>query len=97
MEKRIIKVDLIKLLKFALKRLWLVVICAELGFGIMYLYSTRMIPDTYTSSGTMYVNNGNPNVEAYQYTNSNDIDSAVRLIDTYMVVVNSEKVMGALQ
>ena len=96
MDRRVVKIDLAKLITFVLKRCWLIVLCAELGFGAMYIYTTRFLPDTYTASGTMYVNNGNPNMEQYQYTNSNDLDSAVQLIDTYLIVVKSEKVMSAV-
>ena len=96
MERKSIKIDLLKLIMFVLKRCWLLIICAVLGFSALYLYTSRMLPDTYTASGTMYVNNGNPNLENYQYTNTSDLDSALQLIDTYMVVVKSEKVMAGV-
>ena len=63
MDKRTTKIDLTKLIIFVMKRCWLIVLCAELGFGAMYIRTTRFMPDTYTASGTMYVNNGNPNME----------------------------------
>ena len=44
----------------------------------------------------MYVYNGNPNVINYQYTNTNDLMSAVKLLDTYLVVIRSNKVMDAV-
>ena len=96
MDRRTAKIDLTKLIVFVMKRCWLIVLCAELGFGAMYIRTTRFMPDTYTASGTMYVNNGNPSMEQYQYTNQNDLDSAVQLINTYLIVVKSEKVMKAV-
>ena len=96
MDRRNIRIDLAKLIKFVMKRCWLIVLCAEIGFGVMYIRTTRFMSDTYTASGTMYVNNGNPNMEQFQYTNSNDLDSAVRLIDTYLIVVKSDKVMKSV-
>ena len=96
MERRTLKIDLLKLIKYVLKRAWLIVLCAELGFCTFYIYTTRFVPDTYTATGTMYVNNGSPNIVNYQYTNTNDLDSAVQLIDTYRVVVKSNKVMSAV-
>lgn len=90
------RIDLTKMLLYMLKRAWLIIICAEIGFGVMYIRTTRFLPDTYTASGTMYVNNGNPNLSEYQYTNSGDLNSAVQLINTYLVVVKSEKVMNAV-
>lgn len=93
MNRRTVRIDLVKLIIFMLKRFWLIIVCAVVGFSAMYLYTSRMLPDTFTATGTMYVNNGNPSIEQYQYTSSSDLDSAVKLIDTYMVVVKSEKVM----
>lgn len=90
------RIDLNKMIIYMLKRIWLIIICAEIGFGVKYLYTTRYIPDYYTASGTMYVNNGNPSLSEYQYTNSGDLNSAIQLINTYMVVVRSEKVMNAV-
>ena len=49
--------------------------------------------DTYTAYATMYVLNGNPNLVNYQYANMADLNTAVQLLDTYMVVVRSSKVM----
>lgn len=90
------KIDLMKLFTYTIKRMWIVVLCAEIGFGASYLYTTRALPETYTASGTMYVNNGNPNLSEYQYTNSGDLSSAVQLIKTYMIVVKSDKVMSSI-
>ena len=33
MDRRIVKIDFAKLIMFVLKRCWLIVLCAELGFG----------------------------------------------------------------
>jgi len=96
MKRRANRIDLEKMLIYILKRAWVLVLCAELGFGALYMYSTRRVADTFTASGTMYVNNGNPNLGDYQYTSAGDLNSAVQLIKTYLVVVKSEKVMNAV-
>ena len=90
------RIDLTKMLLYMLKRAWLIVLCAEIGFGAMYYYTTRCLSDTYTASGTMYVNNVNPNLSDSQYVNYSDLSTARKLIDTYLVVVKSEKVMNAV-
>ena len=90
------QIDLIKLSLYILKRIWLVIICAAIGFGGLYWYTALHQRDTYTAKGTLYVYNGNPNMVNYQYTNISDLNSAVQLIDTYMVVVKSNKVMDAV-
>lgn len=94
MNRRANQIDLTKMLIYILKHLWLVVLCVELGFAARYMYTTRKLPDTYTAQGTMYVNNGNPNLSEDQYVNSGDLNSAIALIRTYLVVVKSDKVMG---
>ena len=96
MENESIEIDLLKLFFYYVKRIWIIALCAVIGFAAMYLYTAKMLPDTYTAAGTMYVYNGNPNAVNYQYTNSYDLDSAVQLIDTYMVVIKSNKVLDAI-
>ena len=91
-----VRIDLVKLIKYLLKRIWLVILFAGAGFAAMYYYTNRQAVDTYTASGTMYVYNANPNLVNYQYTSSNDLNSAVQLIDTYLVVVKSNKVMSVV-
>ena len=89
-------IDLIKLLKYYLKSWWLILLCAAIGFGYMYWSTSRNQVDTYTASGTMYVYNGNPNLVNYGYTSTSDLNSAVKLLDTYMVVVKSNKVLDVV-
>ena len=95
MRERRAQIDLVKLALYILKRCWLVVICAAIGFGYMYWRSMRTA-DTYTASGTMYVYNANPNLVNYGYTNTSDLASAVRLVDTYAQVVKSNRVLDAI-
>lgn len=87
------KIDIKKLLFFILKRIWFVIICAAVGFAGLYCYTAYYQRDTYTAFGTMYIVNGNPNLVNYQYTNISDLNSAVALLDTYLVVIRSSKVM----
>ena len=96
MENKGIKIDLFKFCYYIIKRFWILIICGIIGFAAMYLYTNKNVPYTYTSSGTMYVYNNNPNAVNYQYTNTSDLDSAVQLINTYMVVIKSNKVMEAI-
>ena len=96
MNRQRTSIDLIKLAKFILKYCWLVLLCAVIGFSYMYWRSTKNRVDTYTASGTMYVYNANPNMVNYGYTNTSDLNSAVQLLNTYMVVVRSDKVLDVV-
>lgn len=92
MNKQHTTIDLAKLAIFILKRIWLPILCAAIGFGAMY-YRASKAPDTYTASGTMFVTNSNPNLVNYGYTSMSDISSAVQLVNIYSEVVKSEAVM----
>ena len=96
MNSKGIRIDLIKLILFVLKHLWVVIICAEIGFGALYLRTSHNTVDTFTAFGTMYVNNGNPNLDQYQYISSGDMDATTKLVDTYLVIVKSNKVMDVV-
>ena len=90
------KINLKKLFFYILKHVWILIVCAVIGFIGMYYYTQYYLSDTYTAFATMYVINGNPNLVNYQYANANDLNSAVQLLDTYMVVVRSSKVMDVV-
>ena len=92
MNKQRGSIDLVRLAVFILKRCWLVILCAAIGFGVMYHRASKAL-DTYTASGTMFVTNSNPNLVNYGYTSTSDISSAVQLVNIYSEVVKSETVM----
>lgn len=96
MENSVFRIDLVKMIRYVLKWIWVLILCAAIGFGLRYWNTTHRMPITYTASGTMYVYNSNPNLVNYQYATSMDLDSAVKLIDTYMIVVKSNKVMDVV-
>ncbi len=96
MKSNLQKIDIKRLAAFLLKFIWIIILCASIGFAGLYIYTKDYQKDTYTASATMYVINGNPNLVNYQYANANDLSSAVQLLDTYMVVVRSKKVMDVV-
>ncbi len=92
MNKQKSSINLIKLALYILKRIWLVIICAAIGYYVMYSRVSKA-PDTYTASGTMFVTNSNPNLVNYGYASTSDFSSAVQLVNIYSEVVKSEAVM----
>ncbi len=96
MGKKNVTIDFINLIKFFLKYIWLILLCAAIGFGFLYWHAAKNKTVTYTAFGTMYIYNGNPNVVNYGYTSSSDLNSAVQLLDTYMVVIRSNKVLDVV-
>ena len=96
MKTRTVQIDIFKLVMCLLRRAWIIVLCAAIGFGFVYWRTRNNQRTTYSAYGTLYVYNGNPNTVNYQYTSVSDLNSAVQLLDTYMVVVRSNKVMNAV-
>ena len=92
MNKQRTSINLVKLAVYMLKRIWLVILCAAIGYGYMYMQAKKM-PNTYTASGTMFVTNSNPNLVNYGYANASDFSSAVSLVNVYTEVIKTESVM----
>ena len=93
MNKGSAKIDLVKLGLYLLKRVWIIIICAAIGFAAMYIRAKSNYVETYTARGTLYVQNGNPNLYNYGYTSSSDLNSAAMLVGTYKVIITSDQVM----
>ena len=97
MESREKRVNVIKLAFYLLKYIWIILLCAVVGFIGLYYYTAKVQKDTYTSVATVYVMNGSPNLTNYQYANVNDLDSAVRLMNTYKQLLKSDRVLSAVR
>ncbi len=93
MNKKKASIDLVKMGLYILKRIWLLIICAAIGFGVMYWRATKR-PDTYTASGTMYITNNNPNLINYGYTNISDMSASVQLVNIYSEALKQPTVTG---
>ncbi|MBR4711005.1 MAG: polysaccharide biosynthesis tyrosine autokinase [Clostridia bacterium] len=87
------RLDLLKMLKFVLKFCWVMILCGAIGFGVMY-YRASKRPDVYTASGTMYIINANSSLYNYSYLSTSDVTAAVQLINTYSVLIRSDRVMS---
>ena len=90
------RINFSKYFLYLLKRVWILIICIGIGFASLFCYTKYYQRDTYTAFATMYVINANPNLVNYQYTNVSDLNSAVQLLDTYLVLIRSAKVMNAV-
>lgn len=100
--KKTAKIDLVKLLIYILKKAWVIVLCAELGFGLLYLYTTRS-SDTYSNKGTMYISNGEyptgneeTDDDHTKYVSSSDLEAGESLVNNYLTIVNSDRVLNSV-
>lgn len=75
--------------------------CMELGFAVRYISATRFSYNTYTSKGSVFVNNVSQETIEDKFVSPNDLEAASKLVDTLVVVIKSNNVMnkvaGALQ
>ena len=46
MENKVFRIDLVKLILYVLKRIWVLILCASIGFGIRYWQTVYRMPDT---------------------------------------------------
>lgn len=87
-----IDIDLQGLLRAYLHKWWLILICLVLGaaiaFGITYQFVTPM----YQARISIYVNN-NKSSEDKEYLSSADLSASQRLVNTYVSIAKSERVL----
>jgi len=80
-----------------LKKWWVIVISFLLCGVLSYTYTTLFISPVYISRGSLYINNKsnitqNPNIYINNIT-ANDLTVALKLVDTYSVILKSNRFM----
>lgn len=85
-----IEIDVKELLRGLWKRAWIIVLCAVLTAAISLVYTVNFITPTYKASVTMYVNN---NSEVSSGMTSSDLAVALQLVNTYVNIIQSDKVL----
>lgn len=87
-----IEIDLQELLMLYLRKWWMIILCAVLvssiAFGSTYLLMTPM----YKANVSVYVNNNRENSED-GYVSYNDLSTSLRLVNTYINIVTSNRVL----
>lgn len=87
-----IDIDLQGLLRAYLHKWWIILICLILGaaaaFGITYQFVTPL----YQARISIYVNN-NKSSENKEYLSSADLSASQRLVNTYVSIAKSERVL----
>ena len=87
------EIDLLKLFKALWKKIWVIILAAVIGGGVMLAYTKIMITPLYKSSAMMYVNNSDLSVGNTKISLS-DLNAAQSLVDTYAVIL---KTRGTLE
>jgi len=89
------EIDLLELALVLWHKLWIIIIVTILGAGIAFGYTFAFIKPEYTASTLLYVNNSNISVGSASFSISNaDLSAAQKLVDTYMVILKSRRVLN---
>ena len=84
------EIDLLKLLKVLLSRIWIIAAAAIVGGVAFLLFTFFFITPKYQSSALLYVNNNSLNLGSTKLNiSSGDITASSSLIDTYAVILKS--------
>ena len=82
-----IEIDLVKLLRSILSKLWLVVLVGLLAALGAYYYTSEMVTPTYSSTARVYIQNS----QTIQ-SSASDLQSATTLKEDFQVLVKSDEV-----
>ena len=89
------EIDLLELALVLWHKLWIIIIVTILGAGIAFGYTFAFIKPEYTASTLLYVNNSDISVGSASFSISNaDLSAAQKLVDTYMVILKSRRVLN---
>ena len=84
------EIDLLKLLKVLLSRIWIIIAAALVGGVAFFRVTFFFITPKYQSSALLYVNNNSLNLGSTKLNiSSGDISASSSLIDTYAVILKS--------
>lgn len=89
--KETVVLDLQELFKVLLKRVWIIVLCGALVGAATLVYTMNFITPQYEASVTMYVNNNS--TQEGTYIASGDLAAALRLVATYVNIIESDTVL----
>ena len=90
MEQKL-EINLRDIFKVLLKRLWIIALCAILVGGAVLMYTMNFVVPLYQASVTIYVNNNSSRDSTY--ITSGDLAVALRLVYTYVNIIESDKVL----
>ncbi len=87
-----LEIDLIGLLRTYLHKWWVILVCLILGAAIAFGVTYHFVTPMYRTQISIYVNN-NKSVENKEYLSSADLSAAQRLVNTYVSIAKSERVL----
>jgi len=93
-EKEFLEVDILQVLRAFWKRAWMLLLSMIVFGGMMFWYSSFIMPPKYVASAMLYVNNSSISVGNTQFSiSSQDLLAAKSLVNTYVVILKSRNVI----
>lgn len=89
--KETFELDMRDLVKVLLKKAWIILLCAILVASAVLVYTVGFVAPQYTASVRIYVNNNSSKNSIA--ISSNDLAVALRLVNTYVLLLESEQVL----
>lgn len=86
-----IEIDLREFFRVLLKRIWIVVLCTVLLGTSVLVYTLNFVAPEYQASVSIYVNNNSR--QDGTYISSSDLAVALRLVATYVNIIQSDTVL----
>lgn len=86
-----VEFDLRELAKVVAKRIWIVALCAVIVGASVLVYTVNFVTPLYQANVTIYVNNNSTGDGTY--ISSSDLAVALRLVTTYVNIIQSNSVL----
>ena len=90
-----VELDLQELLMLYVRKWWMIILCAILAGAIAFGATSVLMTPLYKANVSIYVNNNRENPED-GYVSYNDLSVSLRLVNTYMKIVTSDRVLEAV-
>lgn len=86
-----IEINLREFFRMLLKRAWIIVLCAAICGTAVLVYAKNFVSPKYQASISVYVNNNSGRENPY--ISSSDLAVALRLVSTYVNIIQSDTVL----
>ena len=87
------EIDLKEVFKILRKRLWIILLCAVKTGSAVYGYVTNFVPNVYSASVSMYINNKEKGENSESSLTSASLTAAQKLVDTYVRMIKSDRIL----
>lgn len=96
-KKEYVEIDLLKLARALIKKIWAVILAAIIGGGAFLGYTMLFVEPEYEANAVIYVNNNNVSVGGTDFViSSSSLTAAQELVNTYIVILNSRTTINKI-